>query len=267
MQKSRSNWILFFLITFFTSGIIVMSFAFYRINLVKKQKDARFNLTKIVQTTLKNDYLPNRVFCELLNLSQDRPINFYRFSCRKAKKRLEQFFLVKTADVKKMYPDTVFIDYTIRNPIAFIEDFDNLSIDEEDVVFPFLPYFSQKDLPKFYLGIRSCKIGKLIQSKRLDLAKITLQCMVEYMQIMHLFIDTSKAFDESLGKREVVVTFDEIQKNYKQVHTNAWQLRLNPKKIKSQIHLFLQLKKEMKTSQERRVIDLRMDGLILVPKA
>jgi len=100
-QKALSNFFLFFSITFFSTGLFLFAFAIYRHNLAKKKQDAKYHITKIIQTTYTKEQLTNDFLAKLLGLSSDHPINLYQFSEKKAKAQLENFYLIKNAFVKK----------------------------------------------------------------------------------------------------------------------------------------------------------------------
>jgi len=191
-----------------------------------------------------------------------------------------------------------------------IEDFEHLAIDQEGVLICEYPFISLKELPKIYLGSEEKtpifnqkpmellnQIGKPLESKFLKVGYELLSIIETshlYPQMKKVLIDTSYAFDPSLGRQEVILSFLEIVQNEGRIVEIPWQLRLNPKKLKFQWNLFLQVKNQVPKSNkgidskgndssvneskvmeskvmesrgmESRVIDLRMDRLILIPK-
>jgi hypothetical protein len=266
MQKYFSNLFLFLFVTLLTTVPFSLGLFLYQKGYLAKAHDPKYTITHIIARPTAHKLSVDQL-SEILGLSMDAPINMYLFSTKKAKKVLESFYLIKHAAVKKVGDNTLKIEYTLRRPYYLIKDYENLAIDDEDILIPMAPFFTPKQLPMFILGLPKQKrdvqgrkgavLGEKLQCNHLTLAKEVAK-ITEDPRLTCMTIDTSYAFDPSLGKREVIVSFQEINKE-----NTAWQLRLNPKKIKEQWTLFLKLQKKMK--QEKKVfLDLRVDHVILV---
>lgn len=209
---------------FLISGSSGAALYFYHYVKVKKMRDEKFNIVAIAQTSSDSESLKTLYLSELLNLSIDRPSNLYRFNTKEAKKKLLASSLIKAAHVKKIPPGTIFVEYTLRKPIAFLGDYTNTAIDADGVLFPFKPFFSPKNLPEIYLGLSSLgeegeasneeggKWGSPLYGLKAKLALTIYQLITKYscsenMQLMR--IDTSKAFALSYGQRHIVVMLEE----------------------------------------------------------
>jgi len=163
----------------------------------------------IVQTGPQKEALKTTYIAELLNLSVDRPTLSHRFNLVKAEKMLLSSPVIASAEVKLMEPGIVYVDYTTRQPIAFLQDFENTALDTSKTPFPLFPFFSPKKLPEIYLGVKgSIKWNVPIVGKKIDLAYALLK-ILDGPMTCDLFtlerVDVSKAFANSLGEREIVV--------------------------------------------------------------
>lgn len=212
-------------------------------------------LCRIVQTGPQKEALKTPYLAELIHLSADRPVIAKHFDPLLAKQRLTSSPVIKSAVVKVIKPDTVYIDYTVRQPIAALFEFDNTAIDDSGVPFPIVPFFTPKKLPEIVLGINSFKWGEKIPMDKIDLS-LTLLKMLLSESLTVLRLDMTHASLPSLGQREVVVILEE----------NGFSkfLRLTPKNFAQEIGNYLELRKTLPL--ETQVIDLRIPQLAFIEK-
>lgn len=182
----------------------------------KRTTDLSYNIVAIVQTGPVKEGLNFIYLSELLDLSVDRPRNLYQFNTSEARRRLLASPLIKTAEVKKILPGTVYVDYTVRQPVAFLADYQNAAIDEEGYLFPFQPFFTPKKLPEFYLGLSEGEVdwGQRLEGRSLSLAFDVYHLLKDayHLPISQIKkIDVAKAFVTSLGERQIVVTVEDTQ--------------------------------------------------------
>jgi len=213
IPKSRA----IFLIVF--STIIISGFNYIVISKVKTYRQTRFisekyNIKSIYQNkkdiNLDVDYL-----AELLDLSFDKPTNIFLFNEQEAIKKLLNSPLIVDSKVKKMKPDCVFVDYTLREPIAVLHDFENTLIDQDGFIFPKDPFFKSKNLCSIFLNLDEFKGFEKIDSKEAKLAinilsKLKSSGFADLVRIT--LLDTSRAYLQSYGKREIVLQIDEVVK-------------------------------------------------------
>jgi len=210
-------------------------------------------LCRIVQTGPQREALKTTYLAELMRISADRPITAASFDPAFAQKRLLACPLIKEAKVKITTPDTVYVDYTVRQPIAWLFDFDNIALDDEGYPFPVSPFFSPKRLPEIYLGIRNFYWGRPLKERNAELALTILQLLGRLsLQVKRL--DVSKAFLPSLGRREVVLILEE------QGFTKT--LRLTPKNFAQELGNYLELRPKLPPSAQ--IIDLRILQLAFI---
>lgn len=208
---------------------------------------------RIVQTGPQREALKTTYLAELMRISADRPITAASFDPAFAQKKLLACPLIKEAKVKMTTPDTVYVDYTVRQPIAWLFDFDNIALDEEGYPFPVSPFFSPKRLPEIYLGIRNFYWGRPLKESNAELALTILQLLGRLsLQVKRL--DVSKAFLSSLGRREVVLILEE------QGFTKA--LRLTPKNFAQELGNYLELRPKLPAIPQ--IIDLRIPQLAFI---
>lgn len=267
-----------------TAALIFAGY-FLHISFVKNEK---YHLKMIVQTA-ENESLKTAYLAELLELSQDRPVSYFDFSEKTAVQKLLKSPLIKQAQVKKIKPSFIYIDYRLRKPVAFLYDCFNIAVDKEGFAFPLFPFFSPKNLPEFYLDLSEKEFMDLasfkapLKNKPFILALEILQ-LLEKLKLHVKRIDTSSAFSKSFGKREIVVIIEEeLFKKEKNSQVNfifPRILRLNPEDYKKQLANYLKLKKKMEkdyykqltiTAQmpevvyfKPKVIDLRISKLAFI---
>jgi hypothetical protein len=216
---------------------------------------AQTYLCRIVQTGPQREALKTTYLAELMGISADRPVTVAAFDPLLARKRLLSSPLIKEAKVKLTAPDTVYVDYTVRQPVAWLYDFDNIALDEEGYPFPVSPFFSPKKLPEIYLGIRNFYWGRPLKVRNAELALTILQ-LLNRLSLQVKRLDVSKAFQPSLGRREVVLILDE------QGFTKA--LRLTPKNIAQELGNYLELRPKLPPTAQ--IIDLRIPQLAFIEK-
>lgn len=272
------------------STALTLSAALTGYSLWKKHERERllsdsYKIRAIIQTGPEKEALKTAYLAELLGLSADQPIHLYALNMKKAEALLLASPFIKEAKVKRLPPSTLYIDYEVRKPIAWLSDFKNMAIDLEGYLFPVDPFFTPKRLPEIYLGLLS-EVGPQVKSPAFPLALEILQFLetapwTEGLRIVR--IDVCNAFASSLGQREVVLmTEEEISLRSEQgevVCTFPKVLRLAPKDYKQQLNHFFALRRAMMEDYRKqlsaarcggrfapRIIDLRIPQLAFVEK-
>jgi cell division septal protein FtsQ len=100
-----------------------------------------------VQTGPQKEILTTTYLAELINIAADPPTPIAYFNPQLAEKRLLASPVIKEAKVELIEPDTIYIDYTVRQPWALLRDFENTAIDEFGYPFPISPFSPPKNLP------------------------------------------------------------------------------------------------------------------------
>jgi hypothetical protein len=210
-------------------------------------------LCRVVQTGPQKEALKTPYLAEVVQLSADKPVIAKRFDPLLAQRKLRLSPVIKSAFVKVIKPDTVFIDYTVRQPIAWLYDFENIALDDEGVPFPIIPFFTPKKLPEIVLGIKTFTWGTPLKDEKTALALMLLKMMLE-KSLTILRLDVTASFAPSLGKREVVVVLEE--------KGSSKFLRLTPKNFAQELGNYLELRKTL--NPEAQVIDLRIPQLAFI---
>lgn len=212
-----------------------------------------YNITAIVQTGPGHQTLSASYLAELLDLSQDKPKNIYQINLKEEQEKLKASPIIKSAILKRIPPSTLYIDYTLREPIAYLADVSNTVIDEEGVVFPLKPFFSPKKLPSIYLGIDQELVwGNKLESERLAVA---MKILEQFSHLEILSIDVANLFAESLGKQQVVVSLSKDGQTF--------ILRLPCTEIDRKIKEF---EKIITITKAGAIIDFRLPNLAFITK-
>ena len=210
-------------------------------------------ICRIVQTGPQREALQTSYLAELMQLSADRPVTFDQFDAVLAQKRLQLSPVVKEVKMKVIKPDTVYVDYTVRQPVASLYDFENVALDEEGIPFPIMPFFSPKKLPEIYLGIQALAWGRPLQHDQLEKA-LTYLKMMQDLSLHVKRLDMTQAKLPSLGRREIVVILEE--------NGFSKYLRLTPRNFAQEIGNYLELRSTLPL--ESQVIDLRIPRLAFI---
>lgn len=252
-----------------------------------RDQKQRFNqsvISAIVQTGPQKEALKTDYLAQLLSLSKDRPQKIEEVDLKEAQKKLLASPVIKEAELKALDWGTLYINYTVRQPIAILADFENRALDEEQVLFPLVPFFSPKNLPELYLGIAT---AAELKSEKTELALGILKLINEPQVKPELNvrrIDVSKAFEKSYGRQEIVLLIeDEIisKVEQRQIHYFLPQyLRLSRKKYAQELGNYLKLREELLKKEENRLplpegnqthvrlkykmIDLRLEQLAFI---
>jgi cell division septal protein FtsQ len=210
---------------FFVGGITFGGISLFNYIKLKHIHHEKFTIAAIAQTCSNDECLKTVYLAELLDLSVDKPCNFYQFDVKNAQKRLESNPLIKSASIRKVPPKTIYVDYTLRKPIAFLGDYTNTAIDIDGFLFPFKPFFTPKQLPEICVGLNYFKStfensdsdtgcwGCPLQGARgnlaLEIYKIVMQHCCKKSSTRLLRIDTSKACSLSYGQRQIVIMLED----------------------------------------------------------
>lgn len=258
--------------------------------------DPSYRITAIVQTGPEKEPLKTAYLAELLGLSSDIAVNLYAFDIKQAQQKLLASPLIAEARIKRLVPDTLYIDYEVRRAVARLGDYHNVAIDREGYLFPISPFLPPKELPEIYLGLppfgadedSNGRKGGLwqtpLRNRYLHLAFEVLQFLEgspwrEGLRVKR--IDVSNAFAPSLGQREIVLFTEEELSTTQGDQTIRCIfpkiLRLASKDYPQQLNNFFALRKNMMDDYRKqiaswshsgrfapRIIDLRIPQLAFV---
>ncbi|MBS0630029.1 MAG: hypothetical protein JSS30_07415 [Verrucomicrobia bacterium] len=233
--------------------------------------DHHVPIRAIVQTGPQKEALKTAYLAELLDLSEDRPTLSSDFDVKEAEKKLRQSPVISEACVKIQEPGILYIDYTIRQPVAFLLDYENVALDKQGYPFPVAPFFTPKKLPGIYLGMEEeLHWSEPIQGEKLKLAFELLE-LINGPIVGELFnvkrIDVSNAFEMSYGRREIVLfTQDEIYKTIqgKEVRFVIPRvLRLPTKKYSQELANYLKFR-EQRLEKEKQELNISGEGQTVV---
>ena len=232
-------------------------------------------ISSLVQTGPQKQALTTDYLVELLGLSADRPCRVKSFKVKEAEEALLQSPLISQAKVRLLKPGTVYVDYTVRQPIAWLEDYENVAIDKNGYPFPLTPFFSPKNLPAFYLGLppfgatstepdkpevqwRKPLQGKLIELSFAILDYVSDPAICDQFSIKR--IDVSNALAPSYGSREIVViTEDTFTQHIKGKDVEFHQsrlLRLNVKNLAQELGNYLSLRRNLLEEEQKKLAAL-----------
>jgi cell division septal protein FtsQ len=214
-------------------------------------------ITSLIQTGPQKLALSTSYLAELLGLSSDRPPLAKRFNLKAASQALLRSPLISQAKLKLLKPGTLYVDYTVRQPLAWLEDYQNIALDQEGYLFPFAPFFAPKNLPALYLGLSPfIEWSKPLTGKHMDLFFSLLDCIGDQMAIVR--IDLSHALDPSCGSREIVlITEDLFTQHIEGQDVEFHQkrlLRLPTKHFEKQLGNYLKLRPSLLAEEQKNAL-------------
>lgn len=241
--------------TLIFSGVPAFIWNSYCFRQKERAKNPKYIITELAQTGPVKEALKSEHLEEILGLSINNSQNIFTFDLKEAEDRLINSGVIKKASVSIEEPSTVLVEYSAREPVAYVADYTNLVMDSEGALFPLVPYYTPKLLPKIYFGIKIEPIayGKL-EDEKLKVA----QNILSFFEKLNLSsqtiqnIDVSNLRADSVGKQEVIVVLTEElgRKNYTRY------LRLTCDNYLEEIEHYLSLKQM--SMPDDLIIDLRL---------
>lgn len=268
-------WIL--LSTLCISGSAFMGWLYYLHRRELKFNSDQYRIVALVQNNRQVDGLKTVYLAELLDLSLDRPVNLYQFNIKEAQQTLLSHPIIKEASIKKILPGTLYIDYSVRTPLAFVGDFTNTAIDEEGYLFPFRPFFTPKRLPTIYLGLNAeeCRWGSCLKSLVSVQAAFNLLSDFECLEKEHLHLkqlDVTHMEADSYGQRQIVMVVEKKGEKGEAERTNpSMILRLSSDHTALDLANFRSYKAILFENEEKRfnsdkpiILDFRIPHLAFI---
>ncbi len=235
-------------------GMVFTGVYFYNLC---KHKRLHHPVLFITHVNSEGEPLPTAYLEELLHLSVDHPQTLSAFDVHRAEKQLLSSPLIKEAHVHLSPPYALYVDYKARTPIAYVQRYKNVVIDDEGYLFPLYPFMTPKRLPEICLGNIPCEWNKPINSKEFSLA-LVLYTLLASENVDS--IDVSKAYADSYGTREIVLSLKGVYPCF---------LRLSTKNYVQEWKNYLQLREKLifTSNEEKKIIDLRIPQLgFIAPK-
>lgn len=245
---------------FLTAVLFQSLFYTWKKSKIHRLEQKQFIVDRIIQTGPDRRALPTTYLEELMEISKNNPIHLDLVDCRELENKLYFSPVIASAKVKKIYPSAIYVDYTVRRPFSFVSDFENMVVDEEGYLFPLKPFFTPKRLTEIYLGETNFSPTFIGKHPKFLLAKKILSLMHLSTGFSPFFIeriDVSRAFDLSLGRKEIVI----ILRLKNQRHL----LRLNPKSYAQELGNYINLFPSLiKDEPQQTVVDLRLSNIAYI---
>src|SRR5689334_10077878 len=109
--------------TLLVNGSAYSLLKFYHNKQRRMAFDPQYTLNSLIQTGPQREVLKTTYLAEWIGLSCDRPCSALSLNLEKAKQRLLRSPLISQAELKLIKPNALYIDYTVRQPIAWLEDY------------------------------------------------------------------------------------------------------------------------------------------------
>lgn len=243
--------------TLLLSGGIAAYLVFRHRQETCRRADPTYEIKAIVQRTSGQGVSTN-LLMELLDLSTDQPSNLCAFSVIHAEKKLKSWGVFKDIQISKVFPDTLVIDYKMKEPLAYLQNRSNTAISAEGDVIPFHPFYSPKKIPVVRLG-QDLAWGDSANTDLIQLLNV-IQLIRQELQHSIELVD----FSEINNFNDQII----IHSRFK--NKNRW-LRLDKSALSNQIVHYKKilptlLKWEEQNDSNVTVVDLRLPEVALINK-
>lgn len=224
---------------------------------------ASYLIDSVIQTGPKKMALKTDYLCQLMGLSIDQQTHIDDFDTDAALTHLLECPVIKEAHVKTIEPSSVYVDYSVREPLATLYDFENIAVDKEGYLFPLYPFFTPKNLPQIYLGLpANYDLKKPLIGKEIEIAfsllRLVQQCpFIEELLIKR--IDVSQVNASSYGKKEIVLFLEDIRRE--PYYDREMQLvlplvlRLSVKNYFQELSNYFELREPLWENQKKQIAD------------
>lgn len=262
----RTAFFWIFVSTMLISGTAGVSLWVYQWHANQITADEKYRITSINQQTSSEYRLPTGYLSELLELSVDAPAVLPKLSLQRSLNRLLSSPVIETANVKKIPPRAIHVDYSMRQPIAKLVEYKNTLLDKNAFPFPSHPFYCDLNLPEVVLGdIENPLVwGAKISDTHVKYAIAVYEAFkteCSGCQTTIKRIDISKANDPSAGHREIILT---LQKVYQGQFIQDY-IRLGLDQYGQNLHRYAILEehliKKKNFFQTSFIIDLRVPQL------
>lgn len=258
------------------TGSAVFGWIYYLHVQKSRAIDDKYLIKAIIQTGPVKEALRTVYLAELLGLSLDKPTNLFQFDIKQAEKQLLSSPVIKTATVKRVPPDILYIDYSVRQPIAMLYDYFNSAIDEEGYIFPIQPFFTPKRLPEVYLGLPAREVqdgntpirewNVCIQGKEIKLA-LSIFSMLEQEKYCSCFkllrLDVANAYAASYGRKEIVLVVEDRKEEAGKTYLFPRLLRLSTDRYENDLNHYLALRGKLADYTIKKHIASEMDQSVI----
>lgn len=211
---TRTAFLWIFISTLLISGTTGLGIWIYKWHAKQLAGDDKYIITAIHQQTTAAYPLQSGYLAEFLELSIDSPTYLTTYNLKHAHDRLLQCSHIESALLKKVPPDTICVDYTLREPIGILAEYTNTLIDKDGFAFAYRPFYPALDLPEIILGDPDNRMcwGTPLGGNHLKQALAVLEAFKETCQPCNFKIkriDVSKADAPSAGQREIILALEE----------------------------------------------------------
>lgn len=230
----RRPLLFIFLSTLLISGTSWGAWGVYRFWLRLQAEDPRFLIKAILVKSHSEDQVKPAMIAEWLNLSTDRPVNLYALNLKWAEAKILEKAHVKEVSVKRLPPATLLVEIRLREPIALLGEWTNRGIDADGHIFPLLPFYTPKKLPRLFLGDKTH-------------FPLALKLLSAFKGESLYSLDLEKASHPSFGEREIVL------------NVGGSLLRLDPDRWQEGLSKWSRL-----PTKEIKIAELRIPNLAII---
>lgn len=224
--------------TLLISGTSWGAWALYRGWIYLQEQDPRFLVRAILVKSLSEDGVKPGMIAEWLHLTAEHPYNLYAIPLKQAEKVILEQSHVKYVKVSRLPPATLLVEIELKKPIALLGEWTNRAIDVHGDVFPLLPFYTPKKLPRLFLGSKS----------QFAIAQEILEVLKEKGEPLYA-LDMERAEATSFGEREIVL------------NVGGTLLRLDADNWREGLAKWSKLKE---SGENIKIADLRIANLALV---
>lgn len=237
----------------------------HQAQVAKKKGQEKYRITSIASVSCSIDTLPHSILASLLGLSDSTFL--YDWRADHWEHLLTRCPSILHARTWIMPPQTLGVEYKLREPIAFVGGAKNVALDENGVVFFVSPFFSHKRLAVLNVNLGAFESLGLLQQAiaRSKEARIgvhlikEMTCLSTKLHLTLTLVDMCAWSETNFFRKEVIVGFSHLRFPEKVLY-----VRIHPKTLRQSLKLMeVVLSKLVDSSFRGGVLDMRFDGKML----
>lgn len=242
--------------------LIGLFYVVYDQQIKRKKADPQYAIQKIAIRSCTLDHMPESLLWKLLNIEEHASL--YTQSNTYYEKQLLRCPAISSASVFLIPPDTLGVEYRLKDPVAYLGRYENLAIDGTGSCFFLYPYFVKKRLPVLDLGFGDQKNIEDLQEKLNVSSKVKIGLyMIDQLHVLSkktdLFledVDLSLWDEENYFRKEVVCTFAHMV-----FPDIRYYVRISPQNMQRSIKILKKmLPKMITTFPKGGICDIRFEN-------
>ena len=173
---------------------------------IKTQESEFYEVHKISHSPIGSAPLPTEYLAEVMGISINNSLIESRDGFALLEERLRLSSILESASLSFRKPDTLLVDYRVRQPVSYLAEYPGFAIDKEGYIFPVEGLITPKKIPQLLIGPSKIDQHSIVSKEFLD-------PLIEALNYFGQASTNVKSIDltsmqaSSYGRREIVVEY------------------------------------------------------------